>query len=283
MIGPGFAPSPLWGEGWGEGLAALDGSLLFASLLTLDASAGRDVRPAAHLLSFASPKESRQRKGDPKSATPALRFGADLRHSVCGVRGGTRCAPRRFAQTTPASQSTNACILRCTRHPANAAPQAQPQGVENHTGHRCARPHSRPSAAMARIGFIHPSGRAEKRRAWGGHGQRSMPMLRALTCCGCLSEARQRAASSAAPPRDRASQVARSEAKGHGQWGRLFFAYFLLATQKKVSALPGAHPGQRKLVASTTKQSPTTRPTPSPSPQPSPQRGEGVKPKATRV
>ncbi|HPK33613.1 MAG TPA: hypothetical protein PK510_14415, partial [Ottowia sp.] len=44
------------------------------------------------------------------------------------------------------------------------------------------------------------------------------------------------------PPHARASQVARSEAKGHGQWGRLFFAYFLLATQKKVGAPPGAHP-----------------------------------------
>ena len=153
----------------------------------------------------------------------------------------------------------------CAALRGRPAPQAQPQGVENHTGHRCARPRfrclSRPSAAMARMGFSHPSGRAEKRRAWGGHGQRSMPMLRALTCCGCLSEVRQRAASSAAPPRARASQVARSEAKGHGQWGRLLcsrnfaarsertpiptFAYFLLATQKKVSALPGAHPGQQ--------------------------------------
>jgi len=45
-------------------------------------------------------------------------------------------------------------------------------------------------------------------------------------------------------PHARASQVARSEAKGHGQQGRLFFAYFLLAKQKKVSAPPGAYPGQ---------------------------------------
>ena len=55
-----------------------------------------------------------------------------------------------------------------------------------------------------------------------------------------------RAASSAAPPRARASQVARSEAKGHGKRGRLFFAYFLLAKQKKVGAPPGAHPGLQR-------------------------------------
>ena len=48
-----------------------------------------------------------------------------------------------------------------------------------------------PSAAMARVGLQTPSGRAEKRRAWGGHRQRSMPMLRALTRCGCLNGALQ--------------------------------------------------------------------------------------------
>ncbi|MBN9405587.1 MAG: hypothetical protein J0I00_09190, partial [Burkholderiales bacterium] len=80
-------------------------------------------------------------------------------------------------------------------------------------------------------GFELPSGRAEKRSGWGGHGQRSMPMLRALTCCGCLSEVNAvNEASSAAPPQARASQVARSEAKGRGQWGRLSFAFFSLAT-----------------------------------------------------
>ncbi|MCB2024754.1 MAG: hypothetical protein KDG56_08200, partial [Ottowia sp.] len=35
-------------------------------------------------------------------------------------------------------------------------------------------------------------------------------------------------------------------AKGHGKWGRLSFAYFSLAKQRKVGALPGAHPGLRR-------------------------------------
>ena len=107
-----------------------------------------------------------------------------------------------------------------------------------------------------------------------------MPMHRDLTCCGCLSGvSAANKASSAAPPRARASQVARSEAKGHGQWGRLFFAYFLLATQKKVGAPPGAHPGQPRHEEPATKQTTSTIPTPeSPSPPPSPQRGEGARP-----
>ena len=109
-------------------------------------------------------------------------------------------------------------------------------------------------------GLQRPSGRAEKCRAWGGHGQRSMPVRRALACCGCLSGvSAANKASSAAPPQARASQVARSEAEGQGQWGRFCvritslrevseprcanFAYFLLAKQKKVGAPPGADPG----------------------------------------
>jgi hypothetical protein len=53
----------------------------------------------------------------------------------------------------------------------------------------------------------------------------------------CLSEA-----SLHAPRLKRAPQVARSAAEGRRQQGRLFFAYFLLATQKKVSRPPGRDP-----------------------------------------
>ncbi len=79
------------------------------------------------------------------------------------------------------------------------------------------------------------SGRAEERRARGGKEHCKMLFLQALTRCGCLSvENEVNNASSAAPPPDgrpldRAPQVARSEAQGHGKWGRLSFAYFSLA------------------------------------------------------
>jgi hypothetical protein len=36
---------------------------------------GREFRPAADSLSFASPKESKQRKGDPTVCDPSLRYG----------------------------------------------------------------------------------------------------------------------------------------------------------------------------------------------------------------
>ena len=207
------------------------------------------MRPAAHSLSFASPKESKQRKGDPKSATPSRCYGANLRHGACGVRRRTHCALARSVQTTAASQSTKRV------HPAVHAPPRKHRAAGAATGVLM--------RAIAALGPVRefgakrsdgpccrwvPSGRAEKRRAWGGRGQRSMPALRALTRCGCSSGvSAANKASSAAPPQDRASQVARSEAQGHGKWGRLFFAYFLLAKQKKVGRPPGRIPGRQRI------------------------------------
>ena len=46
-----------------------------AELLSLRRVRGREFGPAADLLSFVSPKESKQRKGDPTVCVPALRFG----------------------------------------------------------------------------------------------------------------------------------------------------------------------------------------------------------------
>ena len=78
-----------------------------------------------------------------------------------------------------------------------------------------------------------PSGCAEEHRA------------RRIRTGDCLSRRRVRAR----PRLDRAPQVARSAAKGRIQRGRLFFAYFLLASQKKVSSRR-ATPGPTKPRAS---------------------------------
>ncbi len=213
---------------------------------------GRDVRPAAHSLSFASPKESKQRKGDPKSATPSLRYGANLCRGTCGVCRRTRCALTRSAQTTAASQTT-----KHARSDAHAPPQAprhrrSPRGVNSPSraiaalglvlrGAERLRP-AGPSAAMARVaGSLLAVPRSAAHGVCMGV---EAPMLRGLTCRICLNGAPQARSELCGTPHARAPQVARSEAKGHGQQGRLFFAYFLLAKQKKVSAPPGAHPGQ---------------------------------------
>src|SRR3989344_2123474 len=48
---------------------------------------GRVVAPAGDSLFFASPKKSKQKKGDPQSATPSLCEGANLRRGGGGLRG----------------------------------------------------------------------------------------------------------------------------------------------------------------------------------------------------
>ncbi len=220
-------------------------------------SRGRDVRPAAHSLSFASPKESKQRKGDPQSATPA--------HSLRGrpAAGRLRGAAAELTARLTALRSDSrgeseheACALRraCAPRKRPAAGAAS-RGGEPHTGHCFARPGTR--ALRAALGFPRawaersdgpgvsplPSVRAEKRRAAGACVCRRTHAPRALTCRSCPNGAHAvRAVSSAAAPADRASQVARSAAKGHAQQGRLSLGYFSLAKQRKVPRPPGRDP-----------------------------------------
>jgi hypothetical protein len=190
---------------------------------------GRDFAPAGESLSFASPKESNQRKGDPTVCVPPLRYGQP---AVLGESGGPqnslRCAPLR--QLRPLS-----------RFPLRSS--AQPEGSD--PGHRCARPQIPNGPSLRSASAIGRNGRARPPHTRTRHGaltlipsgcaeERSVSRTRARSC---LSEA-----SSARPRETRAPQVARSEAEGRRQWGRLFFAYFLLAKQKKVGRPPGRDP-----------------------------------------
>ncbi len=194
---------------------------------------GRDFAPAGESLSFASPKESNQRKGDPTVCVPSLRYGQP---AVLGYGGG----PQNSLHCVPLRQLRPLSRLRLRS-------SAQPEG--SGSGHRCARPPkpfgpSLRSAAAAALA-IGRNGRARPLHTRTRHGaltlipsgcaeERSVSRTRARSC---LSEA-----SSARPRETRAPQVARSEAEGRRQWGRLFFAYFLLAKQKKVGRPPGRDP-----------------------------------------
>ncbi len=106
-----------------------------------------------------------------------------------------------------------------------------------------------------------PSARAEERS------------FRRIKGRACLSEASLRG-----PRLKRAPQVARSEAEGRAQWGRLFFGYFLLATQKKVTRPPGRTPGS-SLNTTATYESSARCPHPNPLPEGEGER-EGARPQA---
>ncbi|MDR6216295.1 hypothetical protein QE399_003984 [Paracidovorax wautersii] len=167
-------------------------------------------------------------------------FGQPRRVSSRGMRAPTRmrpaCAPllgtgRREPERPTRAVAALGLALAALRACAIAEhTHAAPQG---------------PSAAMARADSQRPSVCAEEHRARGGRGCRRTHPLRDLTRRGCPSEARQRAASSTAPPRDRAPQVARSAAEGRRQQGRLSFGYFSLAKQRKAPRPPGRDPAPR--------------------------------------
>ena len=178
--------------------------------------------PAADSLFFASPKKSKQKKGDPQSATPSRCYGANLRRGACGVRRGTRYALARCARTTTASQITRHAREGAHAHPANAPPQAQPEGGEppnSRTGHCFARPtpRGRKRHALRKLGrakrwpegvsgFGFPSGCAEERS-----GQR-------IRARDCLSAA---GASSSETPLDASTAGCPQRSEGTQRVGSL--------------------------------------------------------------
>ena len=126
-----------------------------------------------------------------------------------------------------------------------------------------------------------PSGRAEKRRAWGGRG-------RAACRASCsdslrLSErsAQARSEFRSAAPRPSIAGCPEAKRRGHGQWGRLFlWLLFFWRDKKKVTAPPGAHPGQQRIQPQQQLTPQTTPQTPrSPPPAPAPTQSARPRPR----
>ena len=279
-----LSPSPLWGEGWGEGQRRSMGSLLFDVWLTLRSSAGRDMRPAAHLLFFASPKKRRQKKGDPTGRVPSLRCGqpamlvpgAVLRNSLCSLRS------RRSNNRSKSDHEAHASCGACAR-PRPCASRHGQRGVEPQHGPSL---RSAPKITDARAersdgpnGFATPLRLRLRCRACGVARAPQDARVRGLTRRGCLNEARQRAVSSAAHPASAVTQVCPAAKRRGRRRGGAFFAYFLARARKQV-ALPGRVPASGCMQSQRYGKPQQTYPTPSPSPQPSPQRGEGAKTQA---
>ena len=166
------------------------------------------MRPAAHSLSFASPKESKQRKGDPAVRVPSLRCGQPAVLGLGACRR-THCALRAsFKQLRQvSSQSMRAATRMPAPRPALLGTARREGGDE--TGHRYARPGAARREAPAPIGAERSDGPCRAAPLWlrlgrgaCGVGMGALaPMLRELIRRGCLNEARQRAVSSTAHPK----------------------------------------------------------------------------------
>ncbi len=234
---------------------------------------GRDVRPAAHLLSFASPKESRQRKGEPWCLRPPSPFGRRGQPAVLGGKARLRNSLRAGAlRSDNRSQSDHEAGVSfgTPARLASCAPRRSHEGGVQHTGHCFARPGVRECVAPRTVfsgrsagAFCRaqrwPWGRATRRPgslpsgcAWGAQGvgwrtcRRTRP-LRELTCRGCPSVARQRAASSTAHPTPEHPRLPRSPCGRTGSHpaGSPFFWLLFFGEAKKSSSPAGARPGPR--------------------------------------
>ena len=204
-------------------------------------------RPAGESLSFASPKERNQRKGDPTVCVPCA--GATGQPAVLGF-GGVSLNSRRCASL----RHTRALIrqtLRSSAHPEGHRGTEQPHGPLL----RSAPDRGRKRLALRSLGRAQqwpewmlavrlfgcptPAGCACDGAVAGWHGRRS-----AHASCSDSPQLFERSAPArsefcGAPRNRHAAGLPRSEAQGSQTGGRLFFGDFLLAKQKKVTRTPG--------------------------------------------
>ncbi len=222
------------------------------------------MRPAAQFLSLTRQRK-KPKKGDPTSATPALRAGANLRRASDGVGRRTHFALfERSVQTAAASQFTKRLHAALQPPPRqNRAAGAASRGIELPYGpSRCsalgprreAHARSGPSAAMARMVSPPLWTCREAQRA----GCAWTPKDVHASCSDSLQLFERRcAAAKRVLQRTPLASIAGCPIAtrwGHGQWGRLLLPSFL-GESRKEGAPPGACPG---LSRSFTRQHPTS-------------------------
>ena len=229
-------------------------------------AAGREVRPAAQLLSFCfAKKKVTKEKGDPTGRVPQRSCGQPaMLDRGAALRNSLRACSAPFGQPQRVRARSRAC---CAARPA---PRPALLGTARGDGG-----HTRAIAALGPVPALlpHPlagegwgegavsltsSGCAEEHSGRGERMQRSMYPACDLTRWRCLNGAAQPRSEFDSAPRPRAPQVARSEAKGRSQWGRTSFAYFSCASKKSRSPA-GARPGQQLIERLNPSPDPTDR------------------------
>ncbi len=225
-------------------------------------SAEAGSRPAASVFLLLRQKKGTKEKATLLSASPSLRCGATWGARARGVpQNSLRAA--RSVQTTAASQSTKACVLRHTPTP----PPARPRRIQK--GWRAKQPHgpsrcSAPSRGRKRHA-LRGRGRATRWPVWlfgcsAVHPLLAAPaagrlrggmrvgarMLRELTRRSCLNGAPQARSEFCGAPRNR-HDAGRPVAQRRGR--RLGVAFllgtFLWRSKEEVPRPPGRTPGLR--------------------------------------
>ena len=234
---------------------------LMNSVPGLSAGAGLSPRRARYFSLL------RQRKVPKRKATPSLRPlrfapGQTCVVSVAGCAVELTALRCSFVQTSTASQFTK--HGRCDAHATPQPPRRRrsQQGWDIRTAEqptsyraiaalglvsRAQAPRAAqagPSEAKGRVGVLSPVPLWMRRGAQqaGWRVCRRTHALRGLTRCGCLSGARQRAASSAAHTAREHRRLPRSEAQGTQTVGSPFFWILFFGEAKKSTSPAGRLP-----------------------------------------
>ena len=182
-------------------------------------SAGRPgVAPAGDSLSFASPKESKQRKGDPQSGSPS---GQPAVLEASGV----------WLNSLRSDNASPDPLTSALLGPARTG-WGQSPDIQSH----------KYAPRRVLVGFCDLATRMS--------GRPAALSLSPTPLCAKTSSAREGGSGAQMFERSEflrtppalSNAVTRSEAKGLAHPARLSFAYFSLAKQRKVSRLPGRHP-----------------------------------------
>ncbi len=236
------------GDGWAG--FALAGEVLCG----LAAPAGREW-PGGHFLSFASPKERKQRKSEPAVCVPTLRFGQPA--VLASGRGALELATLKqsralislklcsSAQTEGpgTTQSARLVALRATLPSCVSAADTLPSQPTTPHPHKSTIDYSRPSDQPQRFNTTRERPMPSFASARAQQSAVALAAVEAgLSSAGaggeragdCLSEA-----SSSQTPPDTSSARHRVAARTSA---RLYFGYFHLAKQKKVTRPPGRNP-----------------------------------------
>ena len=214
-------------------------------MLVLRAEAGS--RPACESLSFASPKERNQRKGDPTVCVPAAARRGNLRCSGLAGSRSTRAAARRSDTREP--WSAKPCAPRRIHRGKGSRTSTRAfaslglsRGRKRHALRRRGRAQQWPEwmSGCLDVRLSHPLLAASAAGRLGGGTRVAARVLRAQTRRGCLNEAATQRSEFHGAPRNRTDAgLPLRNAKGSQTGGRLFFGDFLLAKQKKVTRSPG--------------------------------------------
>ncbi len=210
------------------------------------------MRPAAHSLSFASPKESKQRKGDPAVCDPSLRYGqpavrgrgvrCETPYAAAQLRSDSRSEPVHEAGVSCSTPATPSPVLLGAYRRAGGRFGSSLRSTQSQY-RRALAPCPGPSEAMARVGRLGSLLPVPRSGAQAGRMRVGARMPRALTRRGCPNGAApQRSEFHGGPVCASIAGFPVAQAQGTRAAGSPFLAYFLSAKRKKVTRPPGRDP-----------------------------------------